>query len=120
MYDEKRRFQRIPFTATADLKAVDFHTVGELQDICMKGALVKLNDEFAGCVGKRLTLTVLLDADDEHDISMDTEVTHIRGKVIGLKSLGIDVDSATNLRKLVELNLGDEALLERELHALME
>lgn len=120
MYNEKRRFQRIPFTAKADLRGADFHTIAELQDICMKGALVKLNDEFNGCVGQKLTLTVLLDGSSDHSITMKTEVTHIRGKVIGLKSLGIDLDSATNLRKLVELNLGDEHLLERELNALMD
>lgn len=119
MYDEKRRFQRIPFSAKADLRGADFHTIGQLQDICMRGALVKLNDEFNGCVGQKLTLTVLLDSATDHSITMKTEVTHIRGKVIGLKSLGIDLESATNLRKLVELNLGDETLLERELSALM-
>ena len=31
----------------------------------------------------------------------------------------IDLESMTNLRRLVELNLGDEAALNREIHAMV-
>ena len=37
----------------------------------------------------------------------------------GLHCLAIDIDSVTHLRRLVELNLGDPALLEREVSALV-
>ena len=42
------------------------------------------------------------------------------GELIGFVCRHIDVDSISHLRRLVELNLGDEALLERELAALGE
>lgn len=52
-------------------------------------------------------------------ISMESAVTHVEGRRAGLHCLTIDLDSVTHLRRLVELNLGDPALLERELSALI-
>ena len=37
---------------------------------------------------------------------------------LGLRCVDIDLDSITHLRRLVELNLGETELLERELSAL--
>jgi hypothetical protein len=45
--------------------------------------------------------------------------SHTRGQNAGLLCLDIDIDSVTHLRRLVELNLGDSDLLERELSALI-
>jgi hypothetical protein len=46
---------------------------------------------------------------------MDGVVVHQDGQHIGIKCRHIDVDSLTRLRRLVELNLGDATLLDREL-----
>jgi hypothetical protein len=46
-------------------------------------------------------------------------VSHVDGRHIGLRCSSIDLDSITHLRRLVELNAGDPALLERELTALL-
>jgi len=51
-------------------------------------------------------------------IRMQARVAHVAGGRIGLEREHIDIDSITHLRRLVELNLGDPALLERELHEL--
>ena len=50
---------------------------------------------------------------------MEARVVHVEGRYAGLRCLAIDLDSVTHLRRLVELNLGDPALLERELSALI-
>ena len=49
---------------------------------------------------------------------MDVEIAHRENDELGLNCKDIDVDSITHLRRLVELNLGDPELLERELSAL--
>lgn len=51
-------------------------------------------------------------------IKMDITVAYIEDQQIGLDCKGIDLDSITHLRRLVELNLGDANLLKRELMAL--
>jgi len=49
---------------------------------------------------------------------MDGRIANQRDDMMGIVCEHIDVDSMTHLRRLVELNMGDTSLLERELHAL--
>jgi hypothetical protein len=42
----------------------------------------------------------------------------VENNLVGLEITSMDLDSATNLRRLVELNLADPSLLERELSQL--
>ena len=54
-------------------------------------------------------------AETGNHIAMSTEVAHVHGLHTGLLCRGIDLDSVTHLRRLIELQLGDPALLERDL-----
>ena len=49
------------------------------------------------------------------DIRMGVTVVHHQAGSYGLSCHEIDLDSVTHLRRLVELNAGDETLLEREI-----
>ena len=51
-------------------------------------------------------------------IRMTVTVMHVHADRIGLHCEHIDIDSVTHLRRLIELNLGDPELLERELSGL--
>ncbi len=46
---------------------------------------------------------------------MDVTLAHTEEDHIGFHCEHIDLDSVTSLKRLVELNLGDEELLEREI-----
>lgn len=48
-------------------------------------------------------------------IVMEGKVIHHEGQLIGIECQSIDLDSMTNLRRLVELNIGNEKQVEREL-----
>ena len=111
---DQRLFSRIPFHAF-----VQFHLGPEvhpahLLDIALKGALVELRQPVENIRGKICKLTLKLGRDGEA-IVMDGVVVHQSGQHIGIKCRHIDVDSLTSLRRLVELNLGDMTLLDREL-----
>jgi len=114
---EPRHFSRIPFHADVQLH---FHLVKEVQtahllDISLKGALVETRHPIANAFkGKVCRMTLLLSRDGEH-ITMEGTVVHQEGQLIGIECQHIDLDSMTNLRRLVELNMGDENLLGREL-----
>lgn len=58
-------------------------------------------------------------AGDEVEINLAVMAVHSEEDHIGFKTEHMDLDSATHLRRLVELNLGDENLLERELSELI-
>ena len=52
-------------------------------------------------------------------IDMTVQRTHQDGQLVGLRCIAIDADSIGQLRRLVELNLGDPGLLDREMHLLL-
>lgn len=54
------------------------------------------------------------------EISIDTELVHQKNAQLGLKCNFIDVDSISHLKRMVELNLGDASLLNRELMLFIE
>ncbi len=87
-------------------------------DLSLKGAMIRLPLKTSIENGANCTVRVQLDEMGD-EISMDTRVAHVNGNDAGLVCLSIDLDSVTHLRRLVELNLGDPQLLERELSALV-
>ena len=56
--------------------------------------------------------------DSEICIQMQMRVVHERDNQLGLACQHIDVESISHLRRLLELNLGDASLLDRELERL--
>lgn len=116
--DERRRFSRVTFHRPAELDALAERVSCELLDVSLKGALVEAPVGFRGAVGQRCALTVRLDAADAV-VAMDGEIVHREGNQVGIRCTGIDLDSIAHLRRLVELNLGDEELLQRELSSLV-
>jgi hypothetical protein len=88
-----------------------------LIDISLKGALVELPSDWRPATGQRVGLEIRL-LDSPITIRMDSEVAHVEGERLGLHCLSIDLESMTHLRRLMELNLGDSRLLERELLSL--
>lgn len=86
-------------------------------DISLKGALVELQGNMEKNKGDLCKLMLHLPG-SESVITMETEVRHIEKSHLGLHCVSIDVDSITHLRRLMELNMGDPGLLERELLSL--
>ncbi len=116
-HSDHRRFSRIPFVARARLHGQGLDWPSELIDISLKGALVTQPPGVTLRIGEPLRLDLSVD-DGAATIHMDAEVAHCGGGRVGLHCRHIDLQSITHLRRLVELNLGDPARLDRELHAL--
>lgn len=120
MTDERRQYSRIAFHSPAELVFPDRTLNVVILDISLKGALISLPagtaiENFSVCM-----LHVHLNAGEINEcISMEARVAHSNGDRAGLLCLTIDIDSVTHLRRLVELNLGDPRLLERELSMLI-
>lgn len=118
MSDERRHYSRIAFHAPAQLTLPDRDLDVVVLDLSLKGALARLPADVQLSDGTPCTLCVHLDEEGDL-IRMETRVTHVEGRYAGLSCHSIDLDSVTHLRRLVELNLGSEELLERELSALL-
>ena len=118
--EDRRQFSLIAFHTPASLDLPDGHIDVVLLDISLKGALIRLPAETALNEGAVCVLRIHLDEAESGDlISMDTRVAHVEGSKVGLICQTIDIDSVTHLRRLVELNLGDPILLDREFSALV-
>lgn len=113
----RRQFWRAHFHSPVQLALHGKVTDAELYDISLKGALVKVPEGWTGKQGDRCQLRLSLGT--QATISMSADVMHVAGQRVGFECERIDLDSVTHLRRLVELNSGDSALLDRELSALI-
>jgi len=109
-----RHFSRIPFAAGASLVvAGQLHNV-HLIDIALKGALVQTAAARTLALHAPCTLTLPL-ADNGEGVVMEGRIAHLNDDHVGVAWQNIDITSLTHLRRLLELNLGDAQLLDREL-----
>lgn len=112
--ENRRRFSRVSFKSGATLSLPDDGQCAvEILDLSLNGALVQPTAPVYIEIGSQCTLHLVLD-ESGTTISMGTTVVHHGAGYYGLVCRDIDLDSITNLRRLVALNLGDEELSERE------
>ena len=116
---EHRRFTRIPFDAEVHLRDPQNKKSwsSELIDISLKGLKlstpVDWNEEWDSVEDTNFEITLIL-ARDDVEIRFQAILKHHDEAVLGLQTLHIDVESASYLHRLLELNLGDSKLLDRE------
>lgn len=113
---ERRSFHRIPFNASTELSQGDNTWQVELLDISLKGLLVHSSTHWNGIATHPVHACITLSSDVK--ISMDVQLVRSHDQELGFSCLTIDVESISHLRRLVEFNLGDERLIQRELAAL--
>lgn len=114
---ERRRFKRIAFDAKTELKQADSSWTVTLVDLSLKGLLIKKPDTWTG--DPQRPFTAHLHLNDGTPVHMEVRLVHDEDGQLGFDCFHIDVDSVTHLRRLIQLNLGDPAELERELGALL-
>ena len=111
--EEKRLFQRILFSHEATLQVDDERWTTQILDLSLHGFLC--TKPSSANFSQSTTLTLILKLDDSHSITMIAELVHRKDSGLGFQCSHIDIDSITELKRLVQLNLGNEELLHREL-----
>lgn len=114
---EKRQFWRAAFHSPVRLTTHAGLVHPKLVDISLKGALLETPTNLALKIREECQLR--LDLSPLCHITMWGTVVHLDDQHIGIHCDRIDLDSITHLRRLVELNAGDPAMLEREISALV-
>jgi hypothetical protein len=112
--DERRHFQRVPFATKAEICCDGRIYPGELLDISLQGALVLGEGTIPLAEGKRCELTVHL-LDSEVALQFEADIIHRQENRFGLKFISEDTETATHLRRLLELNIGSSDSLDREI-----
>jgi hypothetical protein len=111
---ERRRFTRIDFDARTELQQGDHIYEVTLIDISFNGILIKSARPLNLSLGEEAFATIHLQGDNL-SIRTPVSLTHKHEDEYGFLIENLDLDSLTLLRRLVELNLGEPSLLEREL-----
>ena len=120
--EDRRHHSRITFHTVAHLVVGNREIPVSVLDISLKGALVQVPEnalDLGAETDPPCELNIDLDDAESDRICMKVRIAHAHRGRIGLLCQDIDLDSVTHLRRLVELNLGNPDLLERELSALI-
>ncbi|AJQ93607.1 PilZ domain-containing protein [Gynuella sunshinyii] len=115
---DKRRFTRIDHDAQADIIMNRHSYSGHLLDISLKGVLLNCDHKLEGLVGQELEVVVQFGSLD-HGLVAQAKCVHQEDHHIGLEFTSLDLDSASQLRRVIEMNLGSAELMDREVHALV-
>lgn len=116
--NERRRFQRIAFDAPTVIAQGERQWSAALHDISLKGLLIGTPRDWNGDPDQ--PFEALIELGNEARVKMEVVLTRTQPQSLGFVCRHIDLESISHLRRLIELNLGDEQLLERELAALGE
>jgi len=116
--EERRDFSRIALHRPATIEVGGVKSPCALLDISLCGALVRIPQALAAVEGQFCTLVVRLDHGIE-TIRMRGVVAHREDDALGVRCREVDLDGIAHLRRLLEVNLGEEALLHREFSALI-
>ncbi|GIU24881.1 cyclic diguanosine monophosphate-binding protein [Shewanella colwelliana] len=116
--DERRQFSRILFDANATLTQQGNVWPTIIHDLSLNGVPLEQPQGFS-VTDDPIALSFTL-GDSEIVVSMETKLVYQKEGQLGLECLHIDVDSISHLRRMLELNLGDASLLDRELRLFVE
>ncbi|WP_456025945.1 PilZ domain-containing protein [Pseudomonas capeferrum] len=115
---DRRHFRRIAFDARTTIAQNGWNWPVQLVDVSLKGLLVQRPDDWQGNRTELFDVDIRLDP--QAHIKMQVKLAHDDHGQLGFVCEHIDLDSISHLRRLIELNVGDQEELERELGALLE
>jgi hypothetical protein len=114
--DERRHFSRIVFDGDTCISQGERTWPVTLLDLSLKGLLIEEPKNWNADNHQPFQASIQLNEDTT--INMSVNWRHTNKGQMGFECTHIDIDSISHLRRLVELNLGDDSLLERELAGL--
>ena len=114
--EEQRHFHRVAHDAKARLSSPGQDWPCMVCDLSLKGCLLQTPVDCR--LDPQQTFRVAITLAEDVEIGMEVVPIHQHGNLAGFRCVEIDLDGITELRRLVELNLGDPALLERDLREL--
>ena len=114
--ENRRQFTRILFSTKATLTVEEKIYPVSIHDISLNGALVTMPSPDISLKRKLGELTFGFDQDEQ--VTMYIAIVHIHDNDVGLQVNAIDIDSISILRRMIELNLGDQEQLHKELSQL--
>jgi len=111
---EQRHFLRVPFHSHSVVRCLHQGHDAELLDISLRGALFRITSAPDIPLNTLCDLTIDFSGSDIR-LQFTAELVHHEVSTYGFRLGTTDLDSFTHLRRLLELNTGDPAEIDREL-----
>lgn len=116
---ERRRFSRIIYQVSALLEQGDLALQATIQDLSLHGLLLKAENASSLEPSRKVDVAFSF-AQSEQVMQLTANIISIIDNEIRLKINNIDIDSISQLKRFIELNVGNDELLNRELEHLSD
>ncbi|PMM03642.1 pilus assembly protein PilZ [Vibrio kanaloae] len=116
---ERRQFSRVIYQVPTEISQGQVNVSGSVQDLSLHGLLIQceelqqLNQENPVHVSFKLT-------NSDINIQLEATIVSTINTSMRLRIEHLDIDSISHLKRLVELNVGDDELLYREIKHLTD
>ncbi|MFD2179831.1 PilZ domain-containing protein [Veronia pacifica] len=116
---ERRKFSRVVYHAKAVVCQDENTWPSSILDLSLKGALLEKPENWEQTDTASFELCFCLH-DSDIELFMDVTLVDEDEHHLRFKITHVDIDSASHLKRLIELNVGDHNLLRRELAQLAD
>ena len=120
---ERRKFSRVNFQGDCSLvfdKKTEHHDFeASLIDISLNGALISINPLIVDLEEEQVQLHLGLEGSDI-ELLLNGFVCHQQEKLLGVQFTKLDIETLSHLKRLIELNLGDNDSMTREFAELIK
>ncbi|CAH6796796.1 Cyclic diguanosine monophosphate-binding protein [Vibrio chagasii] len=116
---ERRQFSRVIYQVPTEISQGQVNVSGSVQDLSLHGLLIQceelqqLNQDNPVHVSFKLT-------NSDINIQLEATIVSTINTSMRLRIEHLDIDSISHLKRLVELNVGDDDLLYREIEHLTD
>jgi hypothetical protein len=114
-----RQFQRVEFAIDAQIQHQGQIWPCQLLNVSLNGLLLERPNQFDADEGEQLTVTFTLEGLDT-PITLVGQLAHSHNNYLGVELTTLDIDSFTEVRRLISLNVGDGHNQASELQALID
>ncbi|MGL4829003.1 MAG: PilZ domain-containing protein [Vibrio sp.] len=117
---EKRRFSRILYQAPAILSQGDKQLATCIQDLSLHGLLLWAEEKPEILDKEQPVIVEFTLFDSDVTLHMTAKIVNIQERIMRMSIVNIDIESISHLRRLVELNVGNDNLLHRDIEHLSD
>ncbi|CAG19060.1 PilZ domain-containing protein [Photobacterium profundum] len=116
---ERRHFMRIIYQSSATLSQANDEWTATVCDLSLQGILLTRPTDWQPNHDTHYSVRFCLHECDI-ELVMDTQLVRHCNDYLRMRIHHMDIDSASHLKRLVELNIGTDELLHRELEQLAD
>ncbi|MGF1910479.1 PilZ domain-containing protein [Vibrio kasasachensis] len=116
---ERRRFSRIVYQALAVISQGDIKVEASVKDLSLHGLLLRCPQDCPLDISLPISVQFQLPESDI-TIELDGRIINDDNKFARVIIEHIDIESISHIKRIIELNVGDDRLLHREIEQLSD